>query len=93
MSRPTFDRSDTLLGVCEALGQDLGFNADWLRVALAVGIFWNPMAMMAAYLGLGIAVAAARLLTPEGEAVAVAPEVRAEADNDDEGQIMLAEAA
>ena len=26
-------RNDTILGVCEALGQDFGINPTWLRVA------------------------------------------------------------
>ena len=60
----TFNRSDTLLGVCEALGQDLGFNPLWLRVALSVGVLWNPVAMIAAYLALGMVVAVARLVAP-----------------------------
>ena len=93
MARPVFNRPDTLLGVCEALGQDLGFNPNWLRVALAVGIFWNPWAIAATYLGLGVAVAVARLLTPERAPAAPALAVDREAHNDDEGQIMLAEAA
>lgn len=80
MSAPVFNRSDTLLGVCEALGQDLGFNAQWLRIALAVGVFWNLEVMAAAYLGLGVAVWVARWLTP---ARVVAERARVIADNDD----------
>ena len=93
MARPVFNRPDTLLGVCEALGQDLRFNPIWLRIALSVGLLWNPWAMIAAYLGLGVAVAAARLLTPERKTAAmVEPVATPEAGNDD-GAIMWAEAA
>jgi len=57
-------RNDTLLGVCEAIGQDFGFNANILRVALAIGLFWSPVAMIALYLGLGAAVAVSRWFFP-----------------------------
>ena len=35
-------RNDTILGVCEAIGTDFGFNPNWLRVAFCVPMFWNP---------------------------------------------------
>ena len=57
-------RNDTLLGVCEAIGQDFGFNANLLRIALAIGLFWSPVAMVALYLGLGVAVAVSRWFYP-----------------------------
>lgn len=57
-------RNDTLLGVCEAIGQDFGFNANWLRIALAIGLFWSPAGMIALYFGLGAAVAASRWFFP-----------------------------
>jgi phage shock protein C len=57
-------RDDTILGVCEALGQDFGFNPLWLRIALAAGLLWNPTAIVAIYLGLGVVVAASRLVFP-----------------------------
>ena len=90
MFASTFNRSDTLLGICEAIGQDLGFNAQWLRVALAIGVFWSPVAMIALYAALGVAVWTARALTPV-RAVAVAREPVV-AGNDDE-VVALAEAA
>lgn len=57
-------RHDTLLGVCEAIGQDFGINANLLRVALAVGLFWSPLGMIGLYLGLGLVVAVSRWLFP-----------------------------
>ncbi len=83
MSAPTFNRSDTLLGICEALGQDLGFNPLWLRVALAVGLFWNFGAVIAAYLGLGVVVLIARAVTPARK-VEPASRQAVVAGNDDE---------
>ena len=55
-------RSDTLLGVCEAIGQDFGFNPTYLRLAFIAPLFVAPTAAIAAYLGLGAVVAATRLL-------------------------------
>ena len=55
-------RSDTLLGVCEAIGQDFGFNPTYLRLAFIAPLFVAPTAAIAAYLGLGVVVAATRML-------------------------------
>ena len=55
-------RNDTILGVCEAIGQEFGFNPLWLRLAFVVPVFFAPMAAIAAYLGLGAVVAATRWL-------------------------------
>jgi phage shock protein C len=61
---PLFNRSDTLLGVCEGLGTDLGINPNYLRIAFGVGLMWNPVIVVAAYLALGVAVYVARALYP-----------------------------
>ena len=58
-------RNDTILGVCEAIGQDFGFNANWLRLAFIAPIFFAPVAAVGAYLGLGVVVAATRLLVKD----------------------------
>ena len=55
-------RHDTILGVCEAIGQDFGFNPTWLRLAFIAPIFFAPVWTVAAYLVLGVLVAATRLL-------------------------------
>ena len=60
-------RSHTILGICEAIGEDFGFNPVLLRVPLAAMVIWSPMIAIGSYLGLGIAVlddAEARALTP-----------------------------
>lgn len=65
MQNPSiFNRSDTLLGVCEALGEDFGFNADWLRLVLAVLLLVNPVAVIAGYCAVGALVALSRWLAP-----------------------------
>ncbi|MCM8556857.1 PspC domain-containing protein [Sphingomicrobium sediminis] len=70
-------RNDTILGVCEALGEDFGFNANILRVALILPIFWFPMEMLALYLALGVAVFASRTLFPAKQPQQAAPVVEA----------------
>ena len=60
----TLNRSDTMLGVCEALGRGLGFDPLWLRLAFAGGLFRNPVAMIAGYLALAVVIAVACWLTP-----------------------------
>jgi phage shock protein PspC (stress-responsive transcriptional regulator) len=57
-------RGDTLLGVCEAVGRDLGFNPTWLRIAFASLLLWNPEAVVVAYLALGLVVALTHWIFP-----------------------------
>ena len=59
-----FMRNDTIFGVCEALGEDFGFNAQYLRVALILPLFWFPLEIVALYFGLGLFVLVSRLLVP-----------------------------
>ena len=61
-------RNDTILGVCEALGQDFGFNPNWLRIAFCAPVYWNPTLVLAVYLGLGVIVAVTRFAFPDGYA-------------------------
>ena len=57
-------RNDTILGVCEAIGQDFRVNPLWLRLAFVATIFFAPTAGIATYLGLGVIVAATRYFAP-----------------------------
>ncbi|HXH53685.1 MAG TPA: PspC domain-containing protein [Sphingomicrobium sp.] len=63
-------RDDTILGVCQGIGEDFGFSPTWLRVAFAAMLFVQPLWTIAAYLALGLLVAASRLLFPDGFAAA-----------------------
>lgn len=67
-----FTREDTIFGVCEGIGEDFGFNAQYLRIALAGLIFWNPLAAVGTYAALGAAVLASRLLFPTRTATVAA---------------------
>ena len=69
-----FTRPDTFFGVCQGLGEDLGIHPNFLRLALAGLLFWNPPAAVAAYAGAGALVLLTRLLFPNN---VPAPEVQA----------------
>jgi len=58
------DRPDTFFGVCEAIGQDFGFNANYLRIAFGLGVFASPVAVVGIYVVLGLAVVVSRLTAP-----------------------------
>jgi len=58
------DQPDFMFGVCEAIGEDLGFDPFYLRVALLGLLFFSPVAMLASYAALGGAVALSRWLFP-----------------------------
>ena len=59
-----FTRGDTILGACEGIGEDFGINAHFIRVGLAVMMFWSPAAALASYAALALAVFIARWLYP-----------------------------
>jgi len=61
-------RSHTILGVCEAIGEDFGFNPIFLRIPLAISVIWNLPIALATYFGLGLVVLASRLLFPKPKA-------------------------
>lgn len=60
-------RSHTILGVCEAIAEDFGFNPILLRVPFAASVLWSPMWAIASYLGIGLVVLASRLLFPKAK--------------------------
>ncbi len=86
-----FNRPDTFFGVCEAIGQDFGFHPNILRIAFALMVLASPVAVMAAYVALGIAVMVSRLLVPVAKPVTVVTVVP-DASNDVD-DMALAQAA
>jgi phage shock protein C len=58
-------RDHTILGVCEAIGEDFGFNPVFLRVPLAACVLFSVKYSIAAYLALGLIVLASRLIFPQ----------------------------
>ena len=88
-----FTRHDTFFGVCEALGQDFHFNANWLRIAFAVALLLSPIGSVAAYCGLGLVIAVSRWLCPAQRAIApVSAKDPLRAVNDSEVQDLAAAA-
>ena len=70
-------RGHTIFGVCEAIGEDFGFNPTYLRVPLAAGVLISIKYAILAYFVLGAVVLASRLLFPApkiSEVVAAEPE-------------------
>ena len=59
-----FRRRDTFFGICEAVGQDFGFNPLYLRLAFIAPLFFFPAQTFMAYFALGAIVLASRLLFP-----------------------------
>jgi phage shock protein PspC (stress-responsive transcriptional regulator) len=93
-------RDDTFLGVCQALGEDFGFNPVFLRIAFAAPLIFAPMLVIEIYLGLGVVVLASRLLAPRPKRKALpqpvaaeAPAVHAAEANDEADQLPLPIAA
>ncbi|MEO8455571.1 MAG: PspC domain-containing protein [Sphingomicrobium sp.] len=58
-------RTHTILGVCEGIGEDFGFNPIFLRIPLAAMVIVNPAWAFGAYFALGAVVLASRLLFPD----------------------------
>ena len=62
-------RSHTILGACEAVGEDFGFNPILLRVPFAASVLYSPMWAIIAYLAFAAVVLASRLIFPKAKAV------------------------
>jgi phage shock protein PspC (stress-responsive transcriptional regulator) len=69
-------RAHTIFGVCEAIGEDFGFNPVFLRVPLATAVIWNPMIAFGTYFALGAVVLASRLLFPDLRSTAADAQVQ-----------------
>jgi phage shock protein C len=58
-------RNHTILGICEGIGEDFGFNPIFLRIPLAAMVIVNATWAFGAYFALGAIVLASRLLFPD----------------------------
>jgi phage shock protein C len=87
-----FLRNDTIFGTCQAIGDDYGFNANWLRVPLAASLLASPTGAIALYLGLSVVVLISRLAfrskTVPSAAITVEP--AAIEANDDQRELAAA---
>ena len=84
-------RAHTILGVCEAVGEDFGFNPVLLRVPFAASVLWSPTITLASYFALGAVVLVSRLLAPRANSTTV--QAAAEAPSAANEQHELANAA
>ena len=78
-------RSHTILGICEAIGEDFGFNPVFLRIPLAASVIVNPLWAIATYFALGAVVLLSRLLFPrpgQAEAATAAQSTPANEQNE-----------
>ena len=50
-------RSDTMLGVCQSLGEDFGIPPNLLRMAFGVGLIVVPVQVIVAYVAMAFVVA------------------------------------
>jgi phage shock protein PspC (stress-responsive transcriptional regulator) len=60
-------RGHTIFGVCEAIGEDFGFNPTYLRVPLAAMVLVSIKYAVLAYFVLGAVVLTSRLLFPQAK--------------------------
>ena len=60
-----WEEPQSLFGICQAAGEDLGINPMLLRIGLIGILFFNPAVMVGAYVGLGAVVAGSRILFPK----------------------------
>ncbi|MGV1683940.1 PspC domain-containing protein [Sphingopyxis sp. NJF-3] len=85
-----FRRRDTFFGICEAVGQDFGFNPLWLRLAFVAPLFFFPAQTFAAYFLLGGVVLASRLIHPRKAVEPASARVEADSPADTREELALA---
>ena len=68
-------RSHTILGVCEAIGEDFGFNPTFLRIPFAASVLYSPMYAVIAYFAVGAVVLGSRLFFPRAKVETAAVDV------------------
>ena len=64
---------DNIFGICNAIGEDFGFNPFFLRIAFAVALLASPEITLATYAALGVVVLVSRLATRRWRKPVAAP--------------------
>lgn len=87
-----FLRHDTIFGTFETIGEEFGFNPNWLRVPLAASLLASPTGAIAFYIGLSLVVLVARFAfrSKVVPATSVAVEPAAIEANDDQRELIAA---
>ncbi|NUR44833.1 MAG: PspC domain-containing protein [Sphingomonas sp.] len=83
-------RAHTILGVCEAIGEDFGFNPVLLRVPFAAAVLWSPTMTLAIYFALGAVVLASRLLFPRAKSASAQSETSVLSPANEQAQLAKA---
>ena len=83
-------RNHTILGVCEGLGEDFGFNPILLRIPLAASVIWNPAIAIGTYFALGAVVLVSRLLFPTAKSATSVADQRAPVANEQNDELAKA---
>lgn len=83
-------RNDTILGVCEAIGRDFGFNPLWLRLAFIAPLFFAPTLTILAYFGLGAVVGLINWFAPNVPAAEQVVDVKATQVFEDDDALPIA---
>jgi phage shock protein PspC (stress-responsive transcriptional regulator) len=65
-------RSHTILGICEAVGEDFGFNPVLLRIPFAAMVLYSAVWAIGGYFALGAVVLASRFFFPKPKTSAAA---------------------
>ena len=65
-------RSHTILGACEAVGEDFGFNPVLLRIPFAAMVLYSAVWAIGAYFALGAVVLVSRFFFPKSKTCAAA---------------------
>lgn len=83
-------RNDTILGACEAIGRDFGFNPLWLRLAFIAPLFFAPTLTILAYFGLAAMIGLINWLSPDVPASEQHIEAKASPVEEDEALALAA---
>jgi phage shock protein PspC (stress-responsive transcriptional regulator) len=67
-----FLRHDTILGVCQGLGEEFGVSPTYFRLVFAGLFYFSPLWVVGTYVLLGLGIALARWLAP-AQPAATAP--------------------
>jgi phage shock protein PspC (stress-responsive transcriptional regulator) len=81
---------DKLFGICLAIGEALGFNPFYLRVALIALTVFNPVASISTYAGLGVLVLLAHIVFPKPDSASTHEAVSPASETAPEPQLPLA---
>ena len=88
-----FAREDTLLGVCQGLGEEIGIDPLFPRLAFALGLFFSLEATVVVYLTLGVALALFRWVLPPRRTMAAPVATSPLRSDNDDAPAALADAA